>query len=56
VDGKIEQRACIKFCLQFGKSATEILEMLREAFGEQSLIRTAVFEGIHVSRPRSSVG
>jgi hypothetical protein len=44
MDGKIEQRVCIKFCLKLGKSATETLEMLREAFGEHSLSRTSVFE------------
>jgi hypothetical protein len=27
MDGKIEQRACIKFRVKLGKSATEILEM-----------------------------
>jgi hypothetical protein len=32
--GKIEQRVCIKFCVKFGRSATETLEMLCEAFGE----------------------
>jgi hypothetical protein len=44
MDGKIEQCICIKFCMKLGKSATETLEMLREAFGERSLSRTAVFE------------
>jgi hypothetical protein len=44
MDGKIEQRVCIKFCWKVGKSATEILEMLLEAFGENSLSRTEVFE------------
>jgi hypothetical protein len=44
MDGKIEQRVCIKFCVKLGKSATETLEMLREAFGEHSLSRTTVFE------------
>jgi hypothetical protein len=34
----------MKFCVKLGKSATEILEVLREAFGEQSSSRTAVFE------------
>jgi hypothetical protein len=43
-DGKIEQRVCINFGLELGKSATETLEMLNEAFGEHSLSRTAVFE------------
>jgi hypothetical protein len=44
MDGKIEQRVCIKFCVKLGKSATETLEMLREAFGEHSLSWSAVFE------------
>jgi hypothetical protein len=44
MDGKIEQRVCIKFCGKLGKSATETLEMLREAFGEHSLSRTEVLE------------
>jgi hypothetical protein len=36
MDGKIEQHVCIKFCMKLGKSATETLEMLCEAFGEYS--------------------
>jgi hypothetical protein len=34
MDGKIEQHACIKFYVKVGKSNTEPLEMLYEAFGE----------------------
>jgi hypothetical protein len=44
MDGKIEQCVCVRFCVKVGKSATETLEMLREAFGEHSLSHTAVFE------------
>jgi hypothetical protein len=44
MDGKIEQRVCIKFCVKLGKSITKALEMLCEAFGEHSLSQTAVFE------------
>jgi hypothetical protein len=44
MDGKIEHRVCIKFCVKLGKSAAETLEILRESFGECSLSRTAVFE------------
>jgi hypothetical protein len=42
IDGKMEQRVCIKFCVKLGKSATETLEMLHEALGEHSLSQTAV--------------
>jgi hypothetical protein len=41
---KIEQHVCTKFCVKLGKSATDTLEMLHEAFGEHSLSWTAVFE------------
>jgi hypothetical protein len=41
MDGKIEQLVCIKFCVKLGKSATETLKMLCEAFVEHSLCRTA---------------
>jgi hypothetical protein len=51
MDGKIEQRFCIKFCVKLGKSTTETLEMHYAAFGEHSLSWTAVFDSIHVSRP-----
>jgi hypothetical protein len=44
MDGKIQQIVCIKFCMMLGKSATETLEMPREAFGEHSLSRTTFFE------------
>ena len=30
------ERACIKFCLKLGKTATECYEMLKTAFGEQA--------------------
>jgi hypothetical protein len=40
MDGKIEKSFCIKFCVKLGKSVEE----LREAFGEHSLSRPAVFE------------
>jgi hypothetical protein len=42
MDGKIEQRVSIKFCVKLGKSATKTLEMLREHFGEHSLSRTGI--------------
>jgi hypothetical protein len=44
MEGKIELLVCFKFCVKLGKSGTETLEMLHEAFGVHSLIRRAVFE------------
>jgi hypothetical protein len=44
MDGKFEQCVCIKFCMKVGKSTTETLEMLCEAFREYSLSQTVVFE------------
>jgi hypothetical protein len=44
MDGKIEQRVCIKFYMKLSKSAAETLEMLHEAFGGHSLSWTVVFE------------
>jgi hypothetical protein len=46
MDGKIEKCDCVKSCVKLGKSATEIPEMLREAFesGQRFL------NGIHISR------
>jgi hypothetical protein len=46
MDGKIKQRVCTKFCMKLGKSATETLQMLREAFGKHSLNWTVVFESL----------
>jgi hypothetical protein len=44
IEGKIEQRVCIKFCVKLGKFATKTLEMLSEDFLEYSLSRAAVSE------------
>jgi hypothetical protein len=56
MDGKIEQRVCIKSGVKLGKFATETLEMLREAFGGHSLSRSAVSEWhSHLKAGRVSV-
>jgi len=39
-----EQRVCIKFCANLGKSATETLTMIQQAFRDQSLSRAQVFQ------------
>jgi hypothetical protein len=44
MDDKFKHHVCIKCCVKLSKSATETLEMLREAFGEHFLSWTAVFE------------
>jgi hypothetical protein len=35
---------CITFCANLGKSVMEILAMIRQAFGEESMNCTQVFE------------
>jgi transposase len=44
MDVKKEQRACIKFCANLGKSATETLTMIQQTFRDQFLSRTQVFQ------------
>jgi len=40
---KIRQRCVIEFCVKLGKSGNEALEMLRQAYGGETLSRAAVF-------------
>jgi transposase len=35
-----EQRVCVKFCVKLGKTFTETLETLKQAFGNESIGRT----------------
>ena len=39
-----EQRACIEFCFNLGKTATECYEMLKTAFGEQAIGRFQTYQ------------
>jgi hypothetical protein len=39
-----EQRVGVKFCFLLGKSAAEIVLMLQEAFKEEALSKTEVYE------------
>jgi len=43
MDQRNEQRVCIRFIANLGKSATETLEMIQQIFGDQSLNRAQVF-------------
>ncbi|XP_023224520.1 putative uncharacterized protein FLJ37770 [Centruroides sculpturatus] len=40
----IEQRFSIKFCVKLNKSGIETLDMIREAYKDESMSRTRVFE------------
>jgi len=39
-----EQRICIKFCFKIGRPATETYQLLQQAYGEDSMGRTQVFD------------
>ena len=39
-----EQRICIKFCFKIGKAATENYQLLQQAYGEDAMGRTHVFD------------
>ena len=39
-----EQRVCVKFCFVLGKSAAKTVLMLQEAFKEEALSKTEVYE------------
>jgi hypothetical protein len=37
MDVRFEQRVNIKFCVTLGKTATETLQLLRDAYGDEAL-------------------
>jgi hypothetical protein len=39
-----EQRICVKFCFRLGRTSSETHEMLKTAFGDNSMGRTQTFE------------
>ncbi|PNF42428.1 hypothetical protein B7P43_G10554 [Cryptotermes secundus] len=39
-----EQLVCIKFCFKLGKTAAETHQMLKQAFGENSLAQTQIYK------------
>jgi len=42
--GSTEQRIYIKFCFKMGKAATETYQLLQQAYGEDAMGRTHVFD------------
>jgi len=43
-DKNLEQRINTKFCVKFGKSASETLAILTVAYGECAMKKSSVFE------------
>ena len=39
-----EERICIKFCFKIGKTTTETYQLLQQAYGEDAMGRTQVFD------------
>ena len=51
-----EQRICIKFCFKIGKTATEMCQLLQQAYGEDAMGRVQVFDWLRRFREgRTSV-
>jgi len=44
MDQKEERQVCLRRCANLGKSATETLTLIQQAFGDQSLSRVQVFQ------------
>ena len=44
MDEKLEQRANIKFSVKLGKSGAETFEMIRRAYGNETMCRATCFE------------
>lgn len=44
MDEKLEQRACLKFCVANEISCAESLKMLKKAFGESCMSKTRTYE------------
>ena len=41
---KQDQRICIKFCFQLGKTSSEAIQMMQKAFGNECISRTRIKE------------
>src|SRR5215469_7626994 len=52
----MEERICTKFCFKIGKTATETYQLLQQAYGEDAMGRTQVFDWKGSSSPRPKKG
>jgi len=43
----IEQRICIKFCFKIGKTTMETYQLLQQAYSEDAMGCTEVFDWFH---------
>ena len=41
---KQDQRICIKFCFQLGKTSSETIQMMQKAFGNECMSKTQIKE------------
>ena len=41
---KQDQRICIKFCFQLGKTSSETIQVMKKAFGNESMSKTRIKE------------
>ena len=41
---KQDQRICIKFCFQLGKTSSETIQMMQKAFGNECMSKTRIKE------------
>ena len=41
---KQDQRICIKFCFQLGKTSSETIQMMQKAFGNEYMSKTRIEE------------
>ena len=39
---KQDQRICIKFCFQLGKTSSETIQMMQKAFGNEGMSKTRI--------------
>jgi len=51
-----DKRICIKFCFKIGKPTTETYKLLQQAYGEDAMGRTQLFDLFRPTSPRPKKG